>query len=86
MVLLSLQPLTLLAVLAVFCVSLFKAILALPRFERCRFSFALILRFLLFTLATESVEIVSIIVLEKILFIFAAVCSLFPETAACQHK
>ena len=60
------------------------AILTLPRFERCRFSFALILRFLVFTLATESVEIVSI-VLEYVLFIFAAVCSLFPETAACHH-
>ena len=60
------------------------AILTLPHFERCRFSFALILRFLLFTLATESVEIVSI-VLEYVLFIIAAVCSIFPETAACHH-
>ena len=60
------------------------AILTLPRFECCRFSFALILRFLVFTLATESVEIERSIALEKILSIFAAVCSLFPETAACQ--
>ena len=60
------------------------AILALRRFERCRFSFALILRFLVFTLTTESVEIVRIVV-ELVVFIFAAVRSLFPETVACHH-
>ena len=83
MVLLSSQPRTLLAVLTVFVVSLFEAILALPRFERCRFSFALILRFLVFTLTTQSVEIVRIVV-EFVVFIFAAVRSLFPETVACR--
>ena len=85
MVLLSLEPRTFLAVLTVFAVSFFQASITLPRFERCRFSFALILRFLVFTLATESVEIERSIALEKILSIFAAVCSLFPETAACHH-
>ena len=60
------------------------AILALPRFERCRFSFALELRFLLFTLTTQSVEIVRIVV-EFVVFIFAAIRGLFPETVACHH-
>ena len=61
------------------------AILTLPNFERCRFSFALILRFLVFTLATESVEIECIVV-ECVVFISAPVCSLFPETVACHHE
>ena len=60
------------------------ALFALPRFERCRFSFALELRFLVFTLTTESVEIVRIVV-ELVVFIFAAVRSLFPEAVACDH-
>ena len=114
MVLLSSQPRTLLAVIAVFFVSrcfqvvidmVFRiiflflltaalvldslwglfAILTLPHFECCRFSFALILCFLLFTLATESVEIESIVV-ECVVFISAPVCSLFPETVACHHE
>ena len=56
----------------------------MPRFERCRFSFALELRFLVFTLTTESVEIVRIVV-ELVVFVFAAVSGLFPETVACHH-
>ena len=60
------------------------AILTLPLFERSRFSFALVLRFLVFTLTTKSVEIVRIVV-ELVVFIFAAVRGLFPETVACHH-
>ena len=61
------------------------AILTLPRFECCRFSFALELRFLVFTLTTKRVEIVRIVV-ELVVFVFAAVRGLFPETVACRHK
>ena len=71
-----------------FMVSLFGffcfAILALPLFERCRFFFALELRFLVLTLTTESVEIVRIVV-ELVVFIFAAVRSLLPEAVPCHH-
>ena len=63
----------------------FVAILALPLlFECSRFSFALELRFLVFTLTAESVEIVRIVV-ERVVFISAAVRGLFPETVACHH-
>ena len=61
------------------------AILALPRFELSRGCFALILRFLVFTLTTKSVEIVCIM-FELIVFISAAVRSLFPETVAWHHE
>ena len=60
------------------------AFLALPRFELSRGCFALEFRFLVRTLATESVEIVRIVV-ELVVFIFAAVRGLFPETVACHH-
>ena len=60
------------------------AFLALPRFELSRGCFALELRFLVRTLATESVEIVRIVV-EFVVFIFAAIRGLFPETVACHH-
>ena len=88
--LLSPHTRTLFAVITVFPAILFDslfghcAILALPLFERCRFSFALELRFLVFTLTTQSVEIVRIVV-ERVVFIFAAVRGLFPETVACHH-
>jgi len=57
------------------------AFLALPRFDRCRLSFALKLRFLVYTLTTKREEIVRIVV-ELVVFVFAAVRGLFPETVA----
>ena len=60
------------------------ALLTLPRFDRCRFSFALELRFLVYTLTTKREEIVRIVV-EFVVFVFAAVRGLFPETVACHH-
>ena len=56
---------------------------ALSCIELMRLFLALVFRVLL-VLSTESVEIVRIMV-ELVVFIFAAVRSLFPETVACHH-
>ena len=45
---------------------------------------ALELRFLVLTLATEREEVVRVVV-ELVVFIFAAVRGLFPEAVPCQH-
>ena len=45
---------------------------------------ALELRFLVFTRATESVEIVRIVP-ERVVFVFAAVRGLFPDTVTCHY-
>ena len=56
---------------------------ALPCIELMRLFLALEFRVLL-VLSTESVEIVRIVV-ERVVFISAAVRGLFPETVACHH-
>ena len=63
--------------------SLLWAILALPCIELMRRFVALVFRVLL-VLSTESVEIVRVVV-ECVVFIFAAVRGLFPEAVACHH-
>ena len=64
--------------------SLLWPLCALPCSELMRRCGALVFRVLL-VLSTESVEIVRIVV-ELVVFVFAAVRGLFPETVACHYE
>ena len=65
-------------------VSSLLSLCALPCIEFMRLFLALVFRVLL-VLSTESVEIVRIVV-ELVVFIFAAVRGLFPETVAWHYE
>ena len=57
--------------------------LTLSRIDLVRFLFALVFHLLLITITTQCIEIVCV-VFEHVVFIFAAVRGLLPETMSCR--